>query len=461
MRENIHSQPPLVAPAIEHEHAAELQAISDRLDACPKAAELVLGDLCIGLHDPTKGRRGLAADTVLRAALVKQLRGLPYELLAFHLADSRTYRAFCRIGFADTAPSASALQRDIKKIRPETFEKISRLLLVTEVEEGVEKGRMVRVDCTVTETNIHEPGDSEQLWDCVRVLTRILHRAREVVSVKFTDHTLRAKRRRKAILNAKSNNARRGPYVDLLKVTRRTVGAAKRGAETLRDFSSGDPMATLRAAALAEELQHFSGLAERVIDQTHRRIVLEEKVPAQEKVLSIFEPHTDIIIKKKREVEYGHKLCLTTGASGLVMDLVIEAGNPADSELAVRMVERQADIYGRAPRQVAFDGGFASKKNLADIKAMGVNDVAFNKRRGLKVLDMVKSSWVYKKLYNFRAGIEAGISLLKRCFGLRRCTWRGLQSFKAYAWLSVLTANLLTVARHDLARQRLAENANA
>ncbi len=331
------------------------------------------------------------------------------------------------------------------------------LFLTSAAEEGLEKGRMVRVDCTVTKTNIHEPADSEQLWDCVRVLVRLLRRAREIVSVQFTDHTRRAKRRRKAIRNAKSTAARLGPYVDLLKVTRKTVGAAERAVMALHEFNSCDPVAGVQATAQAEELQHFIGLAERVIDQTHRRVVLEEKVAAQDKVLSIFEPHTDIIIKKKREVEYGHKLCLTSGASGLLTDLVIEDGNPADSELALRMVERQAAVYGRVPRQVAFDGGFASKKNLSDIKALGVKDVAFNKRRGLKVLDMVKSSWVYKKLYNFRAGIEAGISFLKRCFGLRRCTWRGLQSFKAYAWLSVLTANLLTLARCDLERRRLAK----
>ncbi len=451
MRKNVHSQLPLVPPSIEHDHAAELGAISDRLDALPEASDLVLEDLIRGLKDPTKGRRGMPADTVLRAALIKQMRGLSYEDLAFHLADSQTYRGFCRIGFADNSPSASALQRDIKKIRPETFEQINRLLLGAAAEEGTEKGRKVRVDCTVTETNIHEPMDSEQLWDCVRVLVRGLHRGREFVNIEFTDHSLRAKRRRKAIWNAKTKKGRRKGYVDLLKVTRKVVAAAKRGAAVLRGCASSDFLVMAQAQVLADELLHFAGLADRVIDQTHRRVILGDKVPAQDKVLSIFEPHTDIIIKGSRNVEYGHKLCLTSGASGLVTDLVIEDGNPADSDLALRMVERQEDIYGRVPRQIAFDGGFASKQNLADIKEAGVKDVAFSKRRGLKVLDMVKSSWVYRRLHNFRAGIEAGISFLKRCFGLRRCTWQGLASFQAYAWASVLAANLLTLARHDLA----------
>jgi IS5 family transposase len=156
----------------------------------------------------------------------------------------------------------------------------------------------------------------------------------------------------------------------------------------------------------------------RVVDQTERRVLRGEQVPAQEKVVSIFEPHTDIIIKKKRETEFGHKLCLTTGASSLVLDCVIEDGNPADSTLAVGMVERQRDIYGKVPRQVAFDGGFASRANLDAIKAMDVKDVMFSKGRGLAVTEMVKSTWVFKRLWRFRAGVEGCISFLKRCFGL-------------------------------------------
>jgi IS5 family transposase len=456
VRKNLHSQLPLVPPSIKHDHATELRAISDRLDAASDAADLVLADLNRGLKDPTKGREGMAAETVLRALVVKQMRGFSYEDLAFHLADSQTYRGFARIGIADTPPSASALQRDIKKIRPETLEEINHLLLGDAVRDGIERGRKVRVDCTVTETDIHEPADSEQLWDCVRVLLRGLHQGRGFVDIEFTDHSRRANRRRHTARDAKSKKARRSAYADLLKVTRNTVASARRGAIALQDFVCIDVVEMLQAHALADELLRIVDLADRVIDQAHRRVLLGEKVPAQDKVLSIFEPHTDIIIKSRRDVEYGHKLCLTTGASGLVTDLLVLEGNPADSTLAVQMVERQQDIYGRVPRQIAFDGGFASKQNLADIKEAGVQDVMFSKRRGLEVLEMVKSSWVYRRLKNFRAGIEAGISFLKRCFGLRRCTWRGEPSFKAYVWASVLAANLLTLARHDLARAEAA-----
>ena len=172
-----------------------------------------------------------------------------------------------------------------------------------------------------------------------------------------------------------------------------------------------------------------------------------EPVPASEKLVSLFEPHADIIVKGSRDVEYGHKLNLTTGRSGMILDLVIEAGNPADSERLLPMLERHIGICGQAPRQAAADGGFASRDNLATAKALGVRDMAFHKKAGLRIEDMVRSNWVYRKLRNFRAGIEAGISCLKRAYGLARCTWRGLDHFKTYVWSSVVAYNLVLFTR--------------
>jgi transposase, IS5 family len=170
-------------------------------------------------------------------------------------------------------------------------------------------------------------------------------------------------------------------------------------------------------------------------------------VPAAEKLVSLFEPHADIIVKGGRDVHYGHKLNLTTGRSGMVLDLIVEAGNPADSERLLPMLQRHIDRYGEPPRQAAADGGYASRANLIQAKAWGVKDMAFHKKCGIKIEDMVKSRWVYRKLRNFRAGIEAGVSCLKRAFGLDRCTWRGLDHFKTYVWSSVVAYNLALFAR--------------
>ncbi|KOF12438.1 transposase, partial [Ensifer adhaerens] len=195
------------------------------------------------------------------------------------------------------------------------------------------------------------------------------------------------------------------------------------------------------------QLRHYKPLIERIIAQTERRVLAGEPVPAGEKLVSLFEPHADIIVKGSRDVDYGHKLNLTTGRSGLVLDLVVETGNPADSERLLPMLERHIAFYGQAPRQAAADGGYASRDNLSRAKACGIRDMAFHKKCGLKIEDMVKSRWVYRKLRNFRAGIEAGISCLKRAYGLGRCTWRGLDHFKAYVWSSVVAYNLALLAR--------------
>ena len=453
MRTRVHDQLHLVPAAIAHVHARELMEMSAVLDELPDATKLVHVDL-IGRGsnrvDPNKGREGMTAEHVLRAMILKQMNNFSYEELAFHLADSNTYRAFCRLGIDQDAPKKSTLQKNIKRVRAKTWEAINRQLVLHAAASGLESGAKVRTDCTVVESNIHHPTDSSLLWDCVRVLVRLMGRASEDFGLSFTDHSLRAKRRAMGILNAKSNTQRLPLYRDLLKVTEKTLGSAERVAIELDEVKAGDMMEFVRAAAVAQQLRHYGDLAKRVIFQTQRRVLAGESVPAAEKLVSIFEPHADIIVKDKRETLDGHKICLTTGASGLVTDVVVEKGNPADSTLAVNMVERQRDLYGEAPRQVSFDGGFTSRSNLAAIKALGVSDVAFSKGRGVQIAEMVKSTWVYRCLRNFRAGVEGTISFLKRVFGLDRCTWSSFGSFKAYVCASVLACNLLVVARHLL-----------
>jgi len=450
MRETVASQVLLVASAFDHSHVRELAEIGRTLDAHPEFAEWIFEDLTRGLTNPRTGRRGLSGEQVLRMLIVKQMTGFSYVELAFCLGDSTSYRAFCRLGLYDAPPKLSTLKVNLKRVRAETLEKIHWAVLGEAADRGVEKARKVRFDCTVTGALIHEPSDSSLLWDSVRVLTRAMVRAREWTSAPFRNSTLRAKRRAMGIMYAKTNKKRRKLYNDLLKVTSVTVQSADRVAEALGHCRGLGPLEDARVQSLAAELRHYAALARKVLNQTQRRLWLGELVPAKDKIVSIFEPHTDIIIKDRRDVLYGHKLCLATGASGLVLDCRIEDGNPADATLAVEMVERQHDIFERVPRQVAFDGGFASKANLAQLKELGVQDVMFSKKRGLKVEDMAKSPGVYRSLRRFRAGIEAGISFLKRSFGLDRCTWRSLPSFKTYTWASIVSANLLMLARHAL-----------
>ena len=157
---------------------------------------------------------GMSAEQVLRALLVKQLNQFTYRELAFHLADSRSYRTFCQLGIIEPTPSKSTLAANIKAVKFETLERINRELVSVAEDAGIEKGRKVRVDCTVVESNIHPPTDSELLYDCVRVLTRVMCRARELLGtvVVFGNRTRRAKRRRLGVLNAKDKQQRHRVY---------------------------------------------------------------------------------------------------------------------------------------------------------------------------------------------------------------------------------------------------------
>ena len=450
MREKMQKQMPLINSATDHSQVRELETISAILKKHPTICQRVHQDLSNGkITAARSGARGMSAEQVLRAALVKALFGFTYQQLAFHMVDSRALRRFCLIGFADKGFKKLVLNKTIKALSATTWEQINRKLLAQAAAEKIEKAREVRIDCTVVETNIHVPSDSSLLFDIVRVLTRLLAVTKKVSGLKgiyFQDHCRRAKRRMLAIQYARRAQVRKSKYLDLLKVTRNTLGYSRRAIECIEQQSID-----VSILAIAAELRHFGDLAEQVIRQTERRVIAGEKLPPAEKIVSIFEPHTDIIVKDNRDTFFGHKICLTGGGTNLILDCLIVEGNPADSTLPQTMLDRQRQIYGRYPLKAALDGGFASKDNLQNAKTSGVKDVCFAKKRGLKVTDMCRSDYVYNRLRRFRAGIESGISWLKRSFGMWRCTWKGLASFKSYVWTAIVAANLLTLSRRAAA----------
>ena len=449
MREKWPKQMPLMSHILDHSQSQELEVISGIIDANPTICEHILQDLNRGKSAAQRaGAKGMSAEQVLRCVVVKILFGFTYEDLAFHIVDSQSLRWFCRIGITEEGFKKSALNRNIKFISDQTWEMINRDILEYAKDEGIEKGRKVRTDCTCVESNIHDPWDSTLLGDCVRVLTRLIGRGRDEFGLKipqFSNHNRRAKRRMLSIMNAKNEKKRKSEYVDLLKITGKVLGYARTAAEMIKNS-----VVVPSCVALLADIEHYAGLTGKVIDQTHRRVVMGQKVAAADKVVSIFEPHTDVIIKDRRDTIFGHKICLTGGASSLILDCKILEGNPADATLVEKMLDRQKDIYGRYPLKVALDGGFASKDNLLKAKGRMIKDVCFAKKRGLLETDMCRSEYVYKKLRRFRAGIESGISWLKRSFGLARCNWKGWRSFKCYVLGSVVAANLLTIVRKQM-----------
>jgi IS5 family transposase len=312
----------------------------------------------------------------------------------------------------------------------------------------VEKGRAVRLDATVVESHIHPPTDSSLLLDGIRLITRLLQAGKALNPTPwytFADHLRAAKKRGLQILNARQDQVRLQAYRELLSLARRVEGYARQALAELKGFVGADLEETICAHQIAAQLERAVSLLQRVLDQTERRVLRGEKVPAGEKVVSLFECHTDVIVKGRRDTQYGHKVFLSGGRSGLILDCVIARGNPADAVLFPDLLSRQEEIYGRPPLKTAADGGFASRDNLRLAKTQGVKDVMFAKKRGLGVVEMVRSLWVYKKLRHFRAGIEANISRLKRAFGLERCTWRGWPGFRQYVWSAVVSYNVLVL----------------
>ena len=431
------------------------QKISDILNANAQIVDLVWHDLGRsndGTAKKSTGAKGMTAEQVLRIAIVKMHEELSYRALADCIEDSIVLREFCRMTF-EKIPAFSTLQENIKRLSPETFVEINSAIVAYAVELKIEDGKRIRIDSTTVESNIHHPTDSAQLWDSVRVLTRILRCVEtefDGLRGRFSDHTRVAKKLRYKINNTRGKDKQRPLYKKLIDTTKKTVAYAEEAIAELAPAHFKNFDKRLIAGALRSSLEEFTPLAKGVIDQSTRRVLNGETVPAGEKIVSIFEPHTDIIVKGQREVVYGHKIFLSTGKSNLILDCAVEKGNPADSEQFMPALKRHFEQQGEAPKDVATDGGFASKANAEKARALGVQNIAFSALKGNTLSQLVQSARVYKQLRKWRAGIEGIISAVKRAFGLSRCPWRGYESFQAYVQIAIVAFNLQTLARHLL-----------
>ncbi|MBL4679425.1 MAG: ISNCY family transposase [Pseudomonadales bacterium] len=386
----------------------------------------------------TFGRPGMSCDQILRAALILQYRRCSYRELEFLLKDSMSFQSFCRIDPC-RPPSKSTLRDNISAIRPATWRKMNRHFICTMNNLGIETGQQLRIDSTVTETNILFPTDSKLLYNSIRLMVRVLKKLKSFVDVKYVDHSRRAKRHWFAATMARNDERRYPHYKKLLDDVEQTRLVLYEVLEALK--KQGDQ------PNYVEEIQQLLTLVAKVMSQTTRRVVCEEQVPVEDKIVSLHEAHTDIIVKGGRDVQFGHKINLTTGTSGLVIDVTIERGNPSDKIRLLPLLRRHKRLFGEAPKRIAADGGYASAENLAQAKLLGVESVAFDKRINLSIKEMTGSDWLYRELKRFRAGIEASISYLKRCFGLGRVVWKGWRNYQSSVYLSVFTHNLIVWAR--------------
>jgi len=444
MRETRITQASLFDNYSKHELGIQLESLSRILDEHTEILPLIGKDL-IGTSVKNVGRNGLSVESIFRCLLLKQQLQVSYEQLSFHLSDSMSYRTFTRLP-ENLSPSRSGLQSTIRSIRPETLEKVFDVLSIKWIDEGKMSLDKLRIDSTVVKSHITPPSDSQLLDDSIRVLSRHFAKSQSKTGVKirFTDKRKASKSLAFAIFNAKYA-VKETLYPKMLILARVVLRQADRALNKIKAEAKTTP----KSEKWINDVEHFRSLILQVIYQTHSRVIDEISVPASEKIVSIFEEHTDVIVKGFRDTHYGHKVNLSTEENGFITYFSIEDGNPADKDLFLPVLKMHEDKYNRLPTSVVCDGGYASKKNVSDGRSLGLKHAVFHKRVGISYQAMGVKIKTFKKLRNFRAGVEGNISELKRAFGAGKAKWKGHDGFKAFVWSSVICYNLVRMARQQ------------
>jgi len=415
----------------------ELALIDTILNENPSLYEIVTPDI-MGLNKSSEmGRQDSpTVEQVVRAALYKELKGLDYRELEYAQEDSRICGAFIKL--EGRSPfSFEVFHKYISKIRGESLRvlmvEINRVMMR---EEGIEDGKRLRTDTTVVETDIHYPTNNSLIWDCIKTSHRLLKKLEEAGEIrKVRNYQKQGKKNEFKINNTKNKEKRAELFKKQLKLFRCAINQVSRAVE-------GVIMgAELGVGSIVAELEGLLSKMEQVYDISYRHEVLGESVPNGEKIFSIYEGHTDIIVKGSREVAFGHKVNLTTGRSNLILDCGVVDGNPKDSSLYEGVLERVKRDYGVRPRDMVTDGAYASLRNQEKAKEYGIVNIVFNKIVG-SLKNVVSSVQMETRLKKWRSGMEAVISNLKRGFHLFRCEWKGREHFDAKVLWSVIAYNI-------------------
>ena len=436
----------------------ELEKIDELLDEIPQLLDRVQADLNAHLKTASPsspGRRAVVtAEQALRSAILKQLRGFDYRNLAAEIEIAPVDRTFTRF-YGATISDFTTLQRAIKNISTETLDKANEEIVKLGIKKKVENGKAVRPDTTVVGTDISFPIDARMLNDSVRVLARLADRLRVLVpdlSLTICNHTRSAKKRAYRIALAKGKNVkevRAKNYKVLLAVQQKTCKQVEAMVATVRARGEGATGTEVRS--LLEQMEEVLPLAIQVYEQAERRILRGEKVPANEKLFSIIETHTDIICRGKSncKAEFGHKVDFGTGRSGLVLRYEVFQGNPGDNEVLGRALDDYLALFGEAPGKLTAERRYFGSDNERISEEKGLKQVPLPKPGRLSELrkSLQAAPW-FKKLLRWRGGVEGNLSTLLRSYGLKRCLWKGWESFKAYVGLGVMAYNLRLLAGH-------------
>jgi IS5 family transposase len=407
----------------------------------------------------SRGRRGTPADVVLRLLTLKHIRNWSYEELEREVRANLVYRDFTRVG-GGKMPDAKTMARWGAVLGPQVLKQIHERMVKIAQAKGVITGRRMRVDTTVVETNIHHPTDSTLLGDGVRVLTRAMKKITQIagmVGTKLRDRSRSVKFRLLEIgrvaraKGAIDQDKLKRRYSALLDATSRVVGQAKCFST---EITQGVKRATsvlkqLALEGLRQQLDEMVPLVRQVMKQTRARI-FRGNTRSEGKLLSLFEPSTEVIRKGKagKPNEFGKMVKLQEAENQIIIDYEVYARRPNDCDLLVPAIETHQALLGRPPRLVAADAAFYSAKNEAAAKTRGVKRVCIPNRstKSLERKREQKKRW-FRNGQKWRTGCEGRISVAKRRHGLRRCRYKGYVGMHRWVGLGVIADNLVNIGR--------------
>lgn len=429
----------------------------------PQIQEWIRQDLARHYKDSQTGRRPVPVEVTKRIIVLRRYKKWPYRQAEQEIKDSPAYRYWVRV-YDHPVPDYTTMNELERLIQPQTLHRINDRLVVLAQDYELTQGYRLRLDSSVTETNIHYPTDSSLLVDGVRVISRLLKRAEAVLGPAgdlppsaFSNHTRSARRRARRIgrltrpgpkkSRPASEKALRREYGELIAIARTSVQQAQQVLPALKAHPEDG-----KAIGLACQLEAFIPLVEQAIDQAVRRVLKDEPVPANEKIISLFEPHTQIIRRGKahpHDTEFGHKVQYAEVERGLVIDWqVIAEGNPPDAPYMPSAVAHHRQLFGHVPDELSGDRGFFSPGNEALASQLGIQCIALPcpGRRSPERREHENQVW-FKKAQRFRAGVEGRISVVRRTVQLARCPYRGLTGFERWVGWGIIVANLVVMAR--------------
>jgi IS5 family transposase len=407
----------------------------------------------------SRGRRGVPAETVLRLLLLKHIRNWSYEVLEREVRANLVYRDFTRVGAGKT-PDAKTMGRWGLAIEPQVVKQIHQRLVRLAQVNGLVAGRKMRVDTTVVETNVHYPTDSSLLGDGVRVLIRTMKGIGKIAGAagaKLCDRSRSVKLRVLDIARAARSRAKQGQerlksaYGTLLNATSRVAGQAKRFSQEIAEGTKRAKTALKQLAleGLREQLDTMVPLIKQVMKQTRARI-FRGNTHAEGKILSLFEPSTEIIRKGKagKPNEFGKMVKLQEAEDQIVIDYEVYDRRPSDSDLLIAAIETHRAMLGRAPHMVAADASFYSAKNEAAAKAQGVKRVCIPNRstKSPERKREQRKRW-FRNGQKWRTGCEGRISVTKRRHGLNRCRYKGVDGMRRWVGLGIIADNIINIGR--------------